>query len=1047
MPDSVDMPADLVQLRARFRQAKHADEEVCVRELLAAHGLAEAERAAIATRAVAVVEAARARRGELGPLDAFLQEYGLSNQEGVALLCIAECLLRIADPPTADRLIAEKLSKGDWDAHLGRSESAFVNASAWALVMSGRLVELGEGDAPGLLQRLVTRSGETVIRAAMLRAMRMMGDHFVMGRTILEALGNAADDALHSFDMLGEGARTSEQAERYLAAYADAIATVGQAGAGRGPEGSPGVSIKLSALHPRYVAAQRERVIVELVPKVKRLAADAKRFDINLTIDAEEADRLDLSLDVLEALARDPDLAGWRGLGLAVQAYQKRAAALVDWLVALARACDRRLMVRLVKGAYWDSEIKWAQQAGHPDHPVFTRKATTDLSYLVAAKKLLAAGDAIWPQFATHNAYTIAAIHRLAGGRGNFEFQRLYGMGELLYATAADVLGEGDAKLPRLRVYAPVGTHADLLPYLVRRLLENGANSSFINHYMDPAIPVDEVVADPVAALSPPAPLRHPDIAAPPDLYAPERQNSAGIDLTAGDQVADLRAGIGLALSRPRRAAALVSGAETPVAARAGRGVRDPADRRRVIGTVLDATPDDIDRAYRAALAAQPSWDERGGPARAEILERAGDALEQHRDTLLALLVREGGKTLPDSVGELREAVDFCRYYALQGRRGFGPATLLPGPTGQSDELSLHGRGVFVAISPWNFPLSIFLGQVVAALAAGNAVLAKPAEQTPLVAMEAVRLLHGAGVPSDVLHLLPGDGDVGHALTSDSRLAGVVFTGSTEVARNINRVLAARDGAIVPLIAETGGQNALIVDSTALLEQVVDDAIASAFLSAGQRCSALRVLFAQEEIADELAHMLAGAMDELRLGDPFDLSTDIGPIIDDPAGLALERHARRMDGEARLIKAIAPPPALKDGTFFGPRLYEIERLGQLQGEVFGPILHLVRYRAEALDQVRAAIAATGYGLTFGVHSRLEQRARGLFRRLPVGNGYVNRSLVGAVVGTQPFGGMGLSGTGPKAGGPHYLPRFAVEKSLSVNTAALGGNTDLLDLGG
>ncbi|WP_404325593.1 bifunctional proline dehydrogenase/L-glutamate gamma-semialdehyde dehydrogenase PutA [Aerophototrophica crusticola] len=980
---TVDLPPaqDLASLRATLRATKHQREEQAVTALLRGHGLSGGERQAIHDRAVAVVNAARGRRKELGPLDAFLQEFGLSNQEGIALMCIAECLLRIADPETADRLIAEKIAQGQWDSHLGRSDSVFVNAAAWGLMLTGKVtgLETGEKDAKGFLKRMVARSGETVIRAAMGQAMKVMGDHFVMGKTITEALAEARKakpaGTLHSYDMLGEGARTWEQAKRYLEAYKNAVDKVGAEAGGKGPTAAPGVSIKLSALHPRYVQAQHASVMAELVPPVKELCLQAKRWDINLTIDAEEADRLDLSLDVIAALAHDPDLKGWNGLGLAIQAYQKRTVHLVDWLAALARSAGRRLMVRLVKGAYWDSEVKWSQAAGHADYPVFTRKAATDLSYLVCARKMLGHRDAIYPQFATHNAYTIAAILHLAGDNRDLEFQRLHGMGELLFAAARDVL----PSMPRVRVYAPVGTHEDLLPYLVRRLLENGANSNFVNAYMDPDVPVAEVVADPARTLEEQGTLRHPRIPLPEGLYGEERSNSKGYDLSAPDKLADLQAGMAKALSRPWTAGPIVGGKELPGPANP---VTDPADRKRKVGTVTLATSEAVEEALSRAVAAQPAWDRTPAAERAACLDRAAALMEENHQALFALLVREAGKTLPDAAAEIREAVDFCRYYAARAREQFAAPVRLPGPTGESNELYLTGRGVFACISPWNFPLAIFIGQVVAALAAGNAVVAKPAEQTPLVAAEAVRLLHRAGVPADVLALLPGDGEVvGAALTRDLRVSGVCFTGSTETGRAINRTLANRDGAIVPLVAETGGQNGMIVDSTALLEQVVDDCVTSAFLSAGQRCSAMRVLFAQEEVADRLAHMLAGAMDLLRLGDPMDASTDVGPVIDEGARTILRDHAARMDREAKLIKAVPVPEHLNDGTFFGPRLYEVASLSQLPREVFGPVLHIIRFKANALDKVVSDLAATGYGLTFGVHTRLESRSIELFHRL------------------------------------------------------------------
>ncbi|ACI99178.1 proline dehydrogenase [Rhodospirillum centenum SW] len=1049
-PLAVPPPSDPAVIRDALRALKHLCEDKAIAQLAGAHGLTPDERALIHELAVKVVDGARGRRRELGPLDALLQEFGLTNHEGIALMCIAECLLRVADPETADRLIAEKLSQGQWDTHLGHSDSAFVNATAWALALSGRLVELDPaevgGNAPGFLKRVAQRAGEPVIRSAMAKAMRMMGEHFVMGGTIDAALAVARSarpaSTVFSFDMLGEGARNPEQAERYFDAYQQAIDAVGAQAGGRGPQESSGVSIKLSALHPRYEFAQRARVMTELVPRVKTLALSAKRWNINFTIDAEEADRLDLSLDVVEALATDPDLAGWNGLGVAVQAYQKRAPRVIDWLAATARRAGRRFMVRLVKGAYWDSEIKHSQQAGHEDYPVYTRKAATDLSYLVCARRMLAASDAIFPQFATHNAFTIAAILHIAGENRDLEFQRLFGMGELLYTAARETL----TAMPRVRVYAPVGTHADLLPYLIRRLLENGASSSFVNTYMDPDVPVGRVVADPVAAMTEEAATRHPKIPVPADIYGGERRNSRGYDLSAPETVEPLLHRIDKAMAGGGWTAAPIVGGRQ--LSGQGRPVSSPVDRSRTVGTLVEATAAQVEEAVGLAAAAQPGWDRLGGKRRADILNRMADALEADDAPLLGLLVHEAGKILPDATSELREAVDFCRYYAARAREQFGTPLRLPGPTGESNDLYLAGRGVFACISPWNFPLAIFVGQMAAALAAGNSVVAKPAEQTPLIAAEVVRRFHRAGVPGAVLHLLPGTGEtVGARLVADPRVAGVAFTGSTETARAINRTLADRDGPIVPLIAETGGQNAMIVDSTALLEQVVDDCIQSAFLSAGQRCSALRVLYAQEEIADRLAAMLSGAMDMLTLGDPRHLATDVGPIIDDPARQVLEEHVRRMDREARLIKAVPVPESLSAGTFFGPRFYEIDGIARLPREVFGPVLHMIRFRSGEIDGVVRGLQSTGYGLTFGIHSRLETRAFELFRTMGVGNTYINRNMVGAVVGVQPFGGQGLSGTGPKAGGPHYLLRFATEKTLTVNTTAFGGNTALLALGG
>jgi RHH-type proline utilization regulon transcriptional repressor/proline dehydrogenase/delta 1-pyrroline-5-carboxylate dehydrogenase len=843
--------------------------------------------------------------------------------------------------------------------------------------------------------------------------------------------------------MLGEAARTAADARRYLDAYEKAISAIGKASAGKGPIKGPGISIKLSALHPRYEFAQRHRVMTELVPRILRLAQAAKRFDIGFTIDAEEADRLDLSLDVIEAVSADPSLAGWNGFGLAIQGYQKRCSALIDWLGDMARRHKRRLMVRLVKGAYWDSEIKNSQERGLPGYPVFTRKASTDVSYLACAKKLITDPEAFFPQFATHNAHSLSAVIEMAGGeaaaRDKLEFQRLHGMGEPLYEQVVPPETMGIAA----RIYAPVGSHEDLLAYLVRRLLENGANTSFVNRIVDEKAPLDEIVADPVAKVRKLVSKPHPRIPQPSGIYGAERINSQGIDLTDLDSLAPLKAEIESAAARSWRTAPIIGGYPT---AGEGDAVPNPADLRQTVGRVVNATARDVDNAISRAQRAFPDWAATAAGERAACLERAADMLEAERGAVLALCIREAGKTVMDALAELREAVDFCRYYAARCRADFGQPRLMPGPTGERNQLALHGRGVFACISPWNFPLAIFMGQVTAALAAGNAVIAKPAEQTPLIAGLAVAILHRAGVPGDVLHLLPGDGAaVGAPLVADPRIAGVAFTGSTEVARAINRVLAAKDGPIVPLIAETGGQNALIVDSSALPEQVVRDTVVSGFQSAGQRCSALRVLFVQQDIAPKLTEMLAGAMAELKIGDPALLSTDVGPVIDKDAKEMLEKHAARMAREGRLIHETQLGADCRHGTFFAPRAYQIDSLSRLEREVFGPILHVISYAGDRLDEVIEAINRTGYGLTLGIHSRIDSRAEHIVSRLRVGNAYVNRNMIGAVVGVQPFGGEGLSGTGPKAGGPHYLHRFATERTLSVDTTASGGNASLLSL--
>ncbi len=1019
---------------------KYRDEAEAIAELLAAPPLTGEERAAVTAEAEALVRTARRSARRQGVVEGFLQEFSLGTREGLALMCLAEALLRTPDDATRDALIAEKIGPADWAGHLGQSENLFVNASTWGLMLTGRLIDVDEEtkrDAAGFVKRLANRVGEPVIRAAVAQAIRIMGEQFVLGRTIGDALKRARKEGyLCSFDMLGEGARTAADAERYERSYAAAIAAVGAHAAGAGPETGHGVSVKLSALSPRYEATQEARVWDELYPRVLRLATIAARHDINFTLDAEEADRLVLSLKLLDRLAREPALGDWTGLGLAVQAYQKRAPETIRRVAALAKESGRRLMVRLVKGAYWDTEIKRAQVAGRPDYPVYTTKPATDLCYLVAARALIEAAPHLYGQFATHNAHTLAAVHRMAKTRGvKIEHQRLHGMGEALYQAAAD-LYDGIT----LRAYAPVGGHEDLLPYLVRRLLENGANTSFVHALLDERVPVEQVVADPIAAVEA-HPGPHDRIPTPRRLYG-DRRNSMGADVSVAAERARLDAALKALDGEHLWAGPIVSGqspSRLPVTP-----VRSPADHRVIVGQVCEAVQEDIDAAFAAAKAAQPAWDARGGAERAVVLRGMADALETNRDRLAALVVREAGKTWPDAIGEVREAADFCRYYALLAERQFAEPTALVGPAGETNALELHGRGVFACISPWNFPLAIFTGQIAAALAAGNAVLAKPAEQTPLIAAEAVRLYHRAGLDARLLHLLPGRGEtVGAALTAHADLAGVAFTGGTETAWAINRGLAARNGPILPLIAETGGLNGMFVDTTALREQVIDDVILSAFGSAGQRCSALRLLFLPEDTADETIEGLKGAMDALVLGDPALFATDVGPVIDEDARAALASHLAQLDAGGRVLKRLTAPEG--DGTFFAPALAEIPLADLPDREVFGPVLHVVRYDPERLDAACAALAAKGYGLTLGVHSRIEGFARRVQALVPAGNVYVNRSIIGAVVGVQPFGGEGLSGTGPKAGGPHALTRYAVERAVSVNIAAQGGDPALLNL--
>ena len=1022
------------------------NEETIVRRLADEARLSAADQARVRASAARLVESVRRERAAKSGLDAFLRKYDLSSQEGVILMCLAEALLRIPDDDTADRLIADKIRAGDWESHLGDSESLFVNASTWGLLLTGRMVSLDDserGTPGGFVSRLVTRMGEPMVRGAMRQAMRIMGHQFVMGRTIDEALERSlrGENARYrySFDMLGEAALTAPDAERYLSAYRAAIETVGHAiPAGTAVEAAASISVKLSALHPRYERSNRGSVLDELGPRLIELGRAARDAGVALTVDAEESERLELSLELVEAVCRAPELNGWHGFGLAVQAYQKRGAAVIDWLGSLAAGTRRRLNVRLVKGAYWDSEIKRAQERGFDAYPVYTRKCNTDVAYLALAGRLLRAGEWINPQFATHNAHTVAYVAQLGRQLNrSFEFQRLHGMGEELYAQ---VVGREGLDRP-CRVYAPVGEHEDLLPYLVRRLLENGANTSFVNRILDERLPADVIAADPVDEVDALPGVAHPRIPSPRRLFGQERVNSRGLNLADGAVVAALTRDMTAAAQGAHRASPIVDGRE-----RDGRAspVTNPARRSDVVGTVTVAGAALVDEALRSASAAAADWSTTPAGDRARALEAAADAFEAQMPALIELAVREAGKSIPDGIAEVREAVDFLRYYAARARAEFGAPLRLPGPTGESNELSLHGRGVFVCISPWNFPLAIFTGQVAAALAAGNAVIAKPAEQTPLIAAAAVRMLHASGVPGPVLQFLPGDGlEVGARAVADPRVAGVAFTGSTETAYAIHRTLAGRDGPIPVLIAETGGQNAMIVDSSALPEQVVLDAVQSGFNSAGQRCSALRILCLQEEIADKVLRLLAGAMDELQVGDPAWLRTDVGPVIDAEALRTLDGHAGRIAHGAPWQHRCRLGPDTGDGHFLAPLAVEIDSIGRLEREVFGPIIHVLRYRSDRLEALVDAINATGYGLTFGIHTRIDSTARRVAARVNAGNVYVNRNMIGAVVGVQPFGGSGLSGTGPKAGGPHYLHRFAHERTLTINTSAVGGNASLL----
>ncbi|CAN5398082.1 trifunctional transcriptional regulator/proline dehydrogenase/L-glutamate gamma-semialdehyde dehydrogenase [soil metagenome] len=1019
-------------LRQAITAAYRRPEQACVAALLPSATVADDVGAAARSTARALILAQRAKHRGTG-VEGLVQEYALSSQEGVALMCLAEALLRIPDNAMRDALIRDKIAHGDWKAHLGAKRSLFVNAATWGLVVTGKLVDSVNDDGlSSALTRLIARAGEPVIRRGVDMAMRMMGEQFVTGETIGEALKRSrAEEAkgfTYSYDMLGEAATTSADATRYYADYEAAIHAIGKASAGRGIYAGPGISIKLSALHPRYSRAQAGRVMNELLPRVKQLAALAKSYDIGFNIDAEEADRLELSLDLLETLALDTELAGWNGLGFVVQAYGKRCPFVIDWIVDLANRAGRRIMVRLVKGAYWDAEIKRAQVDGLAGFPVYTRKIHTDVAYIACARKLLEARQSVFPQFATHNAQTLATIYRMAGSAfeiGDYEFQCLHGMGEPLYEEVV-----GTARLNRpCRIYAPVGTHETLLAYLVRRLLENGANSSFVNRIADPAFSIDDLIADPVGIVrAMPVPgLPHEAIALPAELY-PDRRNSTGIDLSNEGAIAmlvgDLSVSTAMAwTAEPMIAGLKVTGQAAPVL--------NPADRGDVVGSVLNASEADVLHAAKTASDCGDDWANTPVAMRAAFLDKAADIMQARMPVLLGLIAREAGKSIPNAIAEVREAIDFLRYYADQARSSFGEGRRPLGPV--------------VCISPWNFPLAIFTGQVAAALVAGNPVLAKPAEETPLIAAEGVRILHAAGVPANVLQLLTGDGAIGAALVAAPQTAGVVFTGSTQVARLIQGQLATRlssAGQPIPLIAETGGQNAMIVDSSALAEQVVADVISSAFDSAGQRCSALRILCLQEEIADRTLVMLKGALNELSVGRTDSLAVDIGPVITAEAKAGIDTHIAAMRGRGHAVEQLSLPPETDSGTFVPPTIIELNSIADLSHEVFGPVLHVIRYRHDRLIALIDEINATGYGLTFGLHTRLDETVARVSSQIKAGNLYINRNVVGAVVGVQPFGGRGLSGTGPKAGGPLYLTRLSRGGTPALDGAGLRGNEAL-----
>ncbi|MDX2463879.1 MAG: bifunctional proline dehydrogenase/L-glutamate gamma-semialdehyde dehydrogenase PutA [Porticoccus sp.] len=1071
----------LARIRLQVRNATYQDEHFCVDQLVADSSISPNTQQDALALARQLVHQCRQQHHNKGSLDAFLQEFGLSNNEGIALMCLAEALLRVPDDATADKLIAEKIQEGDWVSHRGHSDSLFVNASIWGLMLTDQILPLESvitDDPQGWLNKLIHRLGDSVVRKAVLQAMRILGNQYVMGSTIESVINDkltfdkTLPNKCFSFDMLGEGARTEADAQRYFDAYANAIECIGQNNNTSDVFSANGISIKLSALYPRYEYAQQSGVMSILLSRIRELAIAAKHHNIGLSIDAEEARRLDLSLDIFEALARDPALSQWQGLGFVLQAYQKRAPWVARWLIKLAEKTHRCLMVRLVKGAYWDAEIKYAQEQGMEDYPVFTRKVNTDLCYQHCAQILLSSPQAIYPQFATHNAHTLATILAISG-EAKFEFQRLHGMGELLYQTLYQQLSLQQKKcseknenfsIPPVRIYAPIGKHRELLPYLVRRLLENGANNSFINQFLDEHVPIDTLVQEIKPLVLSVTPHRHQHIPKPPNLYihtGEQRQNSLGVDLNNPLSVESLLESITPALEQHYEGYSIVRGhrcgshhslgadyfsSERQQTTKHMAAILSPSNRSHVVGHCTHASANDIEQAFIAAGVAQPEWDALGGKKRAELLNKMAEALEQQKPTLVALITSEAGRTIRDAISEIREAIDFCRYYAEQAHQHFSSPIELPGPTGEQNLLSLHGRGVFLCISPWNFPLAIFTGQIAAALAAGNTVVAKPAESTSLIATFATQLFLQAGVPVDALQLIVGNGgSSGKLALTNSQVSGVAFTGSIKTAKLIQQQLASKDGPIVPLIAETGGQNIMIADSTALPEQLVDDVIQSAFFSAGQRCSALRVLYLQEEIANDVLTMLSGALSCYRVGNPAKLSTDIGPVIDEKAQQTLLGHIKKMTKDAHLVAKITLTDEHQSGYFVAPHIFEIDSLGQLSEEIFGPVLHVIRYSANELDNVLEQINDSGYGLTLGVHSRIQAFSDYIFKHTLVGNTYINRNMIGAVVGTNPFGGCGLSGTGPKAGGPHYLYRFATEKTRTENLTARGGNTTLFRL--
>jgi RHH-type transcriptional regulator, proline utilization regulon repressor / proline dehydrogenase / delta 1-pyrroline-5-carboxylate dehydrogenase len=1035
----------LNEYRQAIINAYRMDEDQCVEQLLVKATLPGDLNRRIQNRARELTTAMRQHKSGAESIDSFLTEYDLSNEEGIALMCLAEALMRIPDKITIDRLIKDKLTERDWQSHLGQSDSHLVNAATYALMLTGKYLNPSDGKSrlKKTWKKLLNRTSEPFIRKAIAQAMKILSRQFVMGRTMSEATSRAKSHEkkgyCYSYDMLGEAARTPADAEYYFKVYKQAIEHIAPLAKGKSIYNAPAVSVKLSALHPRYEFAQYQQVLDECVPRVFALAKLAKSSGVAMTIDAEEADRLDLSLDIFERVFSDPSFDDWNGLGLAIQAYQKRGWYVIDWLQALATQVKKRAMVRLIKGAYWDTEIKLSQMDGLDDYPVFTRKSSTDLSYTACVLKLLKHRDVIYPQFATHNAYTVATVLECVGDQHDFEFQRLHGMGANLYDHLRK---EVDLAVP-FRVYAPVGSHEDLLPYLMRRLLENGANSSFVNRMHDATQPIDQLLEDPIAKTQQLSPKRNPLIPLPKDIFGQTRRNSEGVDLSDPHVLDALDNSLIQTSAKTYTAAPKVG--DTNIMP-SGTAVLSPADHETVVGMSCDATTEDVEKALTIAKAAQANWANTPAIVRANMLRTMADLCETHRDELISLAIREAGKTIHDALSEVREAVDFCRYYAAQAEDLLSFPATLPGYTGELNTLGFEARGTIVCISPWNFPLAIFLGQVTAALVTGNCVIAKPAEQTPLMAAKAVELLYKAGVPREVLHFLPGPGEVvGDKLIKDKRIDGVVFTGSTNTARLIAKNLNEAHQSIVPLIAETGGMNAMLVDSSALPEQVVADVLQSAFGSAGQRCSACRILFVQNEVADKMLTMLQGALSCLKVGNPQYLETDVGPVIDAEAKANLEAHIARMNKEAKLIASLPLPSECDNGTFVAPHVFHLKSLSQYTEEQFGPILHVITYAAKDLAAVIDDINQLGYGLTFGIHSRINSTIETVVSQIKAGNCYVNRNMIGAVVGVQPFGGRGLSGTGPKAGGPDYLRRFCTEKTVSVNTTAVGGNATLMNL--